>query len=80
MKDIINNITGALNVKAEDAPEKPPIKPFDKPLKSAPRPGGGKFEYEKYTLVPPDDARKITKTYEAMTDRTARIGVMAETY
>lgn len=55
------------------AQDKPPLEPFT-PLKKAPP----KFPYEEHALLPPDDARKVIKTKEALDGRAARIAEIEE--
>ena len=48
--------------------EKKPMAPF-KPLKKAP----AKFPYDEFKLVAPEDARKISSTYEAMMSKAEQV-------
>lgn len=58
------------------ADEKPPIAPFKGPSKRAP----SKFPYSDYSLRPPEDARKITQTLEALNSRAQEIQDMEQNY
>jgi hypothetical protein len=69
---MFKNITvvKAALVTAED---KPPLAPYT-PLKKAPP----KFPYEEYALMPPDDARKIMPTLDALNERADALQTIEE--
>lgn len=70
MEKEINTVKSALVFAADD---RPPLKPYA-PLKKAPP----KFPYGEYSVLPPDDARKVTQTLDALNDRAAKIGKIEE--
>lgn len=74
-KKDLDNIFAVLHKKAEDVPEKAPMAPFV-PKKDIREKAPQNFEYELATLVPPDDARKIVHTIDALEERSVIFSAM----